>query len=61
MIIVGTHGDLITDKTKQNQNLQLIERLYGSLSHKVEGVCTFMCVCVCVCVCACLSVCCDIV
>ena len=43
MIVVGTHGDLVTNKTEQNQSLGLIERLYGSLSHKLEGkLCVFV-------------------
>ena len=37
VIVVGTHGDLVTNKTQQNESLALIERLYGSLSHKLEG------------------------
>ena len=49
MIVVGTHGDLVANKSELNDNLQLINTLYGSLSHKVEGMC--------VCVFVCLSVC----
>ena len=50
MIVVGTHGDLVANKSELNDNLQLINTLYGSLSHKVEGMC------VCVCLSVCLSV-----
>ena len=46
VIIVGTHGDLITNKTEQNQCLELIEKLYGSLSHTVKGFFhVFICMC----------------
>lgn len=38
MIVVGTHGDLVTNRAELNQNVELIARLYGSLSHKVEGL-----------------------
>ena len=55
MIVVGTHGDLVANKSELSDNLQLINTLYGSLSHKVEGLC--VCVCLSVSLSICLSVC----
>ena len=49
MIVVGTHGDLVANKSELNDNLQLINTLYGSLSHKVEGMCVRVFVCLSVC------------
>ena len=50
MIVVGTHGDLVANRNELNDNLELINTLYGSLSRKVEGlfICLFMHVCMCV-------------
>ena len=46
VIIVGTHGDLVTNKTEQMQSLELIEKLYGSLSHSIKGFFLILYVCV---------------
>ena len=45
MIVVGTHGDLVANKSELSDNLQLINTSYGSLSHKVEGMCVCLPVC----------------
>ena len=63
VIVVGTHEDLVANKNDLRENLELISRWYGSLSHKVEGVsvcvcvCLFACLCVCLCACVCLCIC----
>ena len=59
VIVVGTHEDLVANKNDLHENLELISRWYGSLSHKVEGVfvCVFVvCLPVCVCVFVCMCV-----
>ena len=37
VIVVGTHGDRITNRREMDENLQSIARLYGSPTNTVEG------------------------